>query len=106
VDPVAEQADAYNAHDTERFLDCYAEDVVIRDGEGAVLVSGHDQMRAEIARLFDGAPELQAEVLSRLEVGEYVLLEERIEGYGGEPLQGVMVYHVRGDVIDRCIWLI
>jgi hypothetical protein len=44
-------------------------------------------------------------VLSRLEVGGYVILEERIEGYGGEALRGVMVYHLREDVIDRCIWL-
>jgi hypothetical protein len=34
-----------------------------------------------------------------------VILEERIEGYGGEALRGVMVYHLREDVIDRCIWL-
>jgi hypothetical protein len=105
MDAITEQVDAYNAHDTERFLNCYAEDVEICDGRGAVLVRGYDEMRAEFARLFDAAPALHAEVLSRLEVGDYVLVEERIEGYGGEPLRGVMVYHLRGNVIDRCIWL-
>lgn len=105
MDPVAEQVDAYNAHDTERFLSCYAQDVEIRDGLGTVLVRGRDEMRAEFARLFDASPDLYAEVVRRLEVGDYVIAEERIEGYGGEPLRGVMVYHRRGDVIDRCIWL-
>jgi hypothetical protein len=62
-------------------------------------------MRTEFARLFDAAPQVHAEVLSRLEVGDYVLVEERVDGYGGEPLRGVMVYHLRGDVIDRGIWL-
>jgi hypothetical protein len=105
MDPVAEQVDAYNARDMERFLNCYAEDVVILDGRGTVLVRGSDEMRAEFTRLFDAAPALHADVLSRLEVGGYVILEERIEGYGGEALRGVMVYHLREDVIDRCIWL-
>jgi hypothetical protein len=105
MDPVAEQADAYNAHDMDRFLGCYAEDVVIRDGGGTVLVRGRDAMRAEFTRLFDAAPALHGDVLSRIEVGDYVILEERIEGYGGEALRGVMVYHLREDVIDRCIWL-
>jgi hypothetical protein len=79
--------------------------VEICDGLGAVLIRGYDEMRAEFMRLFEAAPKLHAEVLSRLEVGEYVLREERIEGYGGDPLRGVMVYHLRGDLIDRCIWL-
>lgn len=105
MDPVGEQVDAYNAHDLERFLNCYAADIVVLDGSGTVLIRGLNEMRAEFTRLFDTAPALHGDVLSRLEVSDYVILEERIEGYGGEPLRGVMVYHLREDVIDRCIWL-
>jgi hypothetical protein len=42
-DLVERQVAAYNTHDVERFVACYAEDVVIEDGHGQVSVRGRDQ---------------------------------------------------------------
>ncbi len=105
MNPVETQVEAYNAHDLEGFLACYSPDIVIRDGEGTVVAQGIDDMRAQFSNLFRASPALHAAILTRIDVGEYVVLEERIEGYGGEPLNGVMVYHRAGDTIDRAVWL-
>jgi hypothetical protein len=78
---------------------------VLRDGRGAVLLEGREAMRAEFSSLFEGSPKLRADVLGRLDAGPYVVLRERIEGYGGEPIDGIMVYHVAGDTIDHAVWL-
>lgn len=105
MNPVETQIEAYNAHDLEGFLACYSPDIVIRDGEGIIVAQGIDEMRAQFSDLFRASPALRAAILTRIDVGEYVVLEERIEGYGGEPLRGVMVYHQTGDIIDRAVWL-
>jgi hypothetical protein len=105
VNPVEAQVKAYNAHDLDGFLACYSQDIVIRDGEGIVLVRGIEDMRMQFSDLFQESPALHAKILTRIDVGTYVVLEERIEGYGGEPLRGVMVYHQTGDTIDRAVWL-
>jgi hypothetical protein len=103
--PVDRQVGAYNAHDVDAFVGCYAEDVVMRDGNGAVLLAGRDAMRAEFSALFERSPHLHAEVAGRLDAGEYVVLHERIDGHGGDPIDGIMVYHVAGDTIDHAVWL-
>jgi hypothetical protein len=103
--PVEAQVDAYNAGDLDGFLACYSPDIVLSDGAGEVVVSGIHAMRAEFSQLFGASPDLHADILSRIDVGAYVILEERIDGYGGEPIRGVMVYHVAGDRIDRATWI-
>jgi hypothetical protein len=105
VNPVEAQVKAYNAHDLDGFLACYSRDIVIRDGDGSVVVRGIEDMKMQFADLFQASPALHAEILTRIDVGAYAVLEERIEGYGGEPLRGVMVYHRTGDTIDRAVWL-
>jgi hypothetical protein len=92
-------------HDLDGFLACYSRDIVIRDGEGGVVVHGIEDMRMQFSELFQASPTLHAKILTRIDVGAYAVLEERIEGYGGEPLHGVMVYHRTGDTIDRAVWL-
>ena len=105
VNPVEAQVKAYNAHDLDGLLACYSRDIVIRDGEGSVVVDGIEDMRTQFSDLFQASPALHATILTRIDIGAYVVLEERIEGYGGEPLRGVMVYHQTGGTIDRAVWL-
>jgi hypothetical protein len=100
-DPVEEQLAAYNAHDLERFLACYAEDAVIEDEANARLMVGHAAMRPAYSALFANSSNLHAEVPRRIRVGEFVVDEERVTGLPGraEPLHAVVVYRVREGVI-------
>jgi hypothetical protein len=44
VDPVERQVDACNAHDLDAFAACYADDIVIGDGRGTVLLAGREAL--------------------------------------------------------------
>jgi hypothetical protein len=110
VDPVVNQLEAYNARDIERFIACYDPEVRIEDGEGNLLMPGHDSMRAQYSSLFIASPNLQAHLLNRIVVGDYVIDEEDVsgriaEGYP-EKVRAVAIYRIVGDKIVhvRFLW--
>lgn len=99
VDVVEVQIQAYNARDLEAFLGCYAEDVVVEDGLGRVLMQGREGMRAEYGPFFEQNPALRGEILQRMEIGDWVVDEERIHGAGAQPISAVAIYRVVGGAI-------
>ena len=101
-DAVERQVRAYNAHDVEAFVACYAETVVIEDADGGVLMSGQADVREQYGRLFAGLPNLKAEIVSRIRVGSYVVDEERVTGRPEGDLHAVAIYRLDSDgSIDR-----
>jgi uncharacterized protein (TIGR02246 family) len=98
---VGRQVQAYNQRDVEAFAECYAPDAVIEDARGAVLLRGRDEIRAKYAAFFEASPTLHAEIPTRIEVGEYVIEEERISGTSDGEIHAVVVYHVADDLIDH-----
>ena len=95
---VQEQVDAYNAHDLERFIACYSEDVVIEDAQGDTMMKGQDQMRKLYEELFSANPNIHCEIISRFKVGEYVIDEEHITGFDMEgyptKVRGAAIYNI------------
>jgi len=55
-DPVKRQVDAYNRKDIDEFVACYSLHVVIEDATGAIVMRGHDAMRAAYSKLFRASP--------------------------------------------------
>lgn len=105
-DAVERQVRAYNARDVEGFVACYAEDVVIEDADGNVLMSGRDDMRESYGRRFAEFPNLRAEVVTRIRVGSYVIDEERVTGGPGGDVHAVAIYRLDSDgSIDRVRFL-
>jgi hypothetical protein len=100
VTPVQAQLEAYNARDIDRFMASYTQDVVLDDGAGTRLMTGHEEVRAAYAESFERLPGVRAEVVSRVEVGDYVVDEERVLG-AEQPIRAVVIYHVRDGLIDH-----
>ena len=75
------QLDAYFARDLERFVACYAPDVVITNAAGEVLAEGHDAVRQMYGGLFENSPQLAGRIANRLVVGNFVADHEEIEGF-------------------------
>lgn len=98
VDRIVE---GFNRRDLEAFASGYAEEIVIEDARGAVLVRGADALRARYRSMFAASPGLACVVLSRVCVGEYVIDEERISGRSTEPERLVVVYHLAGGLVDH-----
>lgn len=93
-DAVERQVRAYNAHDLDGFVACYAEGVVIEDAEGNVIMNGRGDMRDRYGRLFAGSPNVRAEVVARIRVGSYVIDEERVTGRADGDVHTVAIYRL------------
>ena len=96
--------DAYNAHDLERFVRCYADDAVITTADGAVLSSGLDEIRSSYREAFDEFPDLYAKVTNYVRAGRWVVSEEQAFRRD-ESLHVVVAYELSGDRICRVIVL-
>ena len=109
LDPVEEQLAAYNARDIERFIACYAPDVVIEDGAGDILMQGDGALRERYARLFERSSNLRAEVITRIRVGSWAIDEERVSGFEldgvADERHVVAVYWVSDGLIARVRFL-
>ena len=93
-DAVERQVCAYNAHDLGGFVACYADAVVIEDGHGQELLSGHDGLRERYGRLFAEAPDVHVEIVTRIRVGDFVVDEERVTGRPDGDLHAVVIYRL------------
>ena len=98
---VEAQLDAYNARDIDAFLACYSPYIVIEDAVGTILMRGHDQMKVEYATLFGCNPDLHADVVARMDLGVYVIDEERVQGVQADPVRAVVAYRITSAAIDH-----
>jgi hypothetical protein len=104
VDPVQRQLDAYNAHDTERFVAEYADDVkVFRPPATEPILSGKEAFKSHYAKNRFTLPNLHAEVVNRMVAGNIVVDHERITGLQNGVMETIAVYQVVGDRIGT-VW--
>ena len=104
MDPVQAQVDAYNARDIDAFVAAYAPDVVITDPSGTPMLGGHEAMRDQYGALFEGSPDLRAEILGRVSAGAWTVDQERVSR--GEDTRDVLVaYEVVDGLISRVVML-
>jgi hypothetical protein len=106
MDAVEAQVQAYNTHDLDAFVSCYAEEVAVEDGDGHVLIRGRAGMRERYGQLFSESPSVQAEIVTRIRLGRYVVDEERVTGRTDGNLHAAVVYRLDDDgLIDRVLFL-
>jgi len=103
---VERQLAAYNAQDLDAFAATYADEVVITDAKGAVLVQGKEALRARYAGLFAKYPRNRCRVSERRTEGETVVVDHEIIT-GRSPDRpdpwdaGWIRYEVEGGLIRR-----
>ena len=103
-EPVQRQLDAYNAHDLERFVAEYSDDVqVFRPPATEPVLSGKDAFAAHYAKHRFKLPGLHAEVVNRMVAGDTVVDHERITGLTEGVVEAIAVYQVVGERI-RTVW--
>lgn len=103
-DPVQAQLDAYNAHDLERFLAPYHDDVrVFRPPAQEPVLVGKQAFGAHYAKNRFNLPQLHAALLNRIVSGSRVVDHEHITGLPDGPLSAIAVYEVDDDRI-RTVW--
>ena len=98
--PVEAQFNAYNAHDLEAFLACFAEAFKgYRMPTENPSTVGKGALRAFYAEHRFNNPLLRAELLSRTVIGNKVFDHELIYGLSTEPLESMAVFEVEAGLI-------
>ena len=97
--------DAFNARDAAALTPCFHSDAIIVGPDGNVMTQGGEAINALYAQLFAQSPELHAEIVSRMSVGNWVVDEEQVSGivFEGFPsdLHDVSIYEVSDGLIAR-----
>lgn len=98
--PVQAQFVAYNAHDIEAFIACFAEDFkgYRMPAESPSMVGKAALKEFYINNRFNN-PALKAELLSRIVLGNKVFDHEYIHGLTPEPLASVAVFEIENELI-------
>ena len=101
------QLDAYNAHDLEAFLACYAEEVEIRNfPSGELTCAGRDAMAERYGPMFAEKTDLHAALVKRVAHDAIVIDEESVTGLrDDETVTAVAMYEVHDDLIQN-VWFV
>ena len=107
-DIVQAAIDAYHDHDLDRCLSFYAQDVVVKDSEGTVLMRGAAEVRERYAKAMQAHPNVHYEIPNRIALGSYVIDEERVTGFspgGPDVMRAVLVYRFIDNLISEILIL-
>jgi hypothetical protein len=100
VDPVQRQLDAYNAHDLERFVAEYTDDIqVFRPPAVEPVLSGKAAFAAHYAKNRFTLTDLHADVVNRMVAGDTVVDHERVTGIADGVVEAIAVYRIRDERI-------
>lgn len=101
---VQHQFDAYNAHDLERFLAAYADDVIVyRLPSNEPAFTGRAQMAEFYGTQRFSLPALRADLVNRMVIGNVVIDHERVHGLRERPFDVAASYRVVDGLI-RTVW--
>jgi hypothetical protein len=101
--------DAFHDRDLNRCLGYYADDVVVKDAAGTVLMDGAAAVRRRYAQMMEENPNVRYEIPNRIALGEWVIDEERVTGFtkpgSPEVVRAVLVYSLSGGLIREILIL-
>ena len=101
---VQRQLEAYNAHDLEKFIAEYADDIqVFRPPKVEPVMAGKKALAAHYAANRFNLPNLHATLDKRIVCENKVVDHERITGVQACETQALAVYEVKDDLI-KTVW--
>jgi hypothetical protein len=100
---IAEQMIAhYNAQDADAYVELMTSDACEASYRGAVVREGKEGTREGLKKMFAEFPENRAEILKGYELGEYVVLHEKVwRSAVAEPFEVMSIYSFEGDKCSR-----
>lgn len=97
---VDRQLRAYNARDIDVYASLFATHAVISNlSDGKEIGRGIDAIRKTYAARFKDAPHLHCTITARLELGAFVIDQERVTGLTEDVLEVIAIYEVRDALI-------
>lgn len=102
---VQQQLNAYNLHDTEAFLEPYADDVELYEFPNKLVVKGKEAMRNDYKGMFQSVKDLHCEVTKRIIQGNTVIDHESVSGFGPKPMSAIAIYKIEKGKIAKVYFI-
>jgi hypothetical protein len=101
---VQRQLDAYNAGDINAFMDTYTEDIKLFRFPNNEMSTGKDFMRQQYGAMFKTIPDLNAELVDRIVIGNKVIDKEKVTA-NGSIFYAVAIYEVTNGLISSVTFI-
>lgn len=104
---VQKQVDAYNARNLAIFLDCHAPDVELYHfSEHTPYATGRADLKNIYQDVFENSPDLHAEIINRMVMGNTVIDHERVTGRKGVEVSVIIaIYEIENGLIAKARFL-
>ena len=101
---VNEQLEVYNNKDIDGFVKTYADDVMLFSFPYEITAEGQEALRKQYASFFKSVPDLNAEIVNRIVIGNKVIDKEKVL-INGKTLYAIAIYEIRNDLISRVTFI-
>jgi uncharacterized protein (TIGR02246 family) len=92
----------YNAQDADAYVALMTDDACEASYRGDVLREGREGVRSGLAAMFTEYPQNHAEIVKGYELGDYVVLHEKVaRSADAEPFEVMSIYSFEGDKCSR-----
>lgn len=101
---VTAQIEAYNRKDIKGNIDLFSDNFqIIQFSDRTVLVDGKNASENMYSVLFDNSPDLRAEIISRIEYENKVIVHEIVHGRNGsnEPVEQLLLFEIMENKIEK-----
>ncbi|MFK7834397.1 MAG: nuclear transport factor 2 family protein [Winogradskyella sp.] len=101
---VNEQLEVYNNRDIDGFVKTYTKDVMLFTFPYTPISEGQDALRKQYASFFKSTPDLNAEIVNRIVIGNKVIDKEKVK-INGKTFYAIAIYEVRNELISRVTFI-
>ena len=104
---VQKQVDAYNARNIADFIACHAPDVELyRYSENTPYSTGRENLKNVYQDVFENSPNLHAEIINRMVMGNTVIDHEKVTGRKGVDVSTIIaIYEIEDGLIAKARFL-
>lgn len=96
------QLNAYNARNLEAFLEPYSDSIELYNFPNDRWAKGKARMREVYGGMFENTPDLHCELKNRMVMGNTVIDQERVTGFGnGRIIEAIAIYKIEKGKIAR-----
>lgn len=101
---VDEQLEVYNNRDINGFVKTYADDVMLFTFPYTLNTEGHEALKNQYAAFFKSTPDLNAEIVNRIVIGNKVIDKEKVL-VNGKTIYAIAIYEIQNGLISRVTFI-
>lgn len=101
---VNQQLEAYNNRNIDAFVDTYSADIKLYDFPNKLNSEGKDAIQKSYASFFNSVPDLNAEIVNRIVLGNKVIDSEKVL-INGKVYNAIAIYEVENKLISKVTFI-